>query len=177
MSRRTLSELRAGPSRTPTREVYVQENQDKFSEEIFNEILEKLAVNDFGLFDVLDSDPVRYPIETVFYKWLNESEDRLRAYRTAREIQGLRQGDKAVWEGLETDPTKAGIARLRFDARRWHASKLAPKVYGDATQIRLANASGDGDATLRLEKAPLVDELASLLNITPQAKKIEAGSK
>lgn len=34
-------------------------------------------------------------------------------------------------------------SRLRFDARRWYLSKLAPKRYGDRIENRLADADGN----------------------------------
>ena len=44
-------------------------------------------------------------------------------------------------------------------------AKWFPASYGD--RVALTNARGDGDATLQLIAAPLVDELAGLLNVTP----------
>jgi hypothetical protein len=29
----------------------------------------------------------------------------------------------------------AGLGRLAYDALKWHASKLVPKVYGDKTEV------------------------------------------
>ena len=57
---------------------------------------------------------------------------------------------------LSKDPAKA---RLQVDARKWFASKMLPKVYGDASQVRLADANGD-----KLDTAPLISELMALMN-------------
>jgi hypothetical protein len=57
---------------------------------------------------------------------------------------------------LSKDPVKA---RLQVDARKWFASKMLPKVYGDASQVRLADANGD-----KLDTAPLISELMALMN-------------
>lgn len=57
---------------------------------------------------------------------------------------------------LAKDPVKA---RLQVDARRWFTSKMLPKVYGDASQVRLADANGD-----KLDTAPLISELMALMN-------------
>ncbi len=34
-------------------------------------------------------------------------------------------------------------SKLRFDARRWYLSKLAPKRYGDATLLKHADPDGN----------------------------------
>jgi hypothetical protein len=36
----------------------------------------------------------------------------------------------------------AGLGRLAYDALKWHASKLAPKVYGDKTEVAVVGANG-----------------------------------
>ena len=35
-----------------------------------------------------------------------------------------------------------GLGRLAYDALKWHASKLAPKVYGDKTEVAVVGANG-----------------------------------
>jgi len=57
---------------------------------------------------------------------------------------------------LAKDPVKA---RLQVDARKWFTSKMLPKVYGDASQVRLADANGD-----KLDTAPLISELMALMS-------------
>jgi hypothetical protein len=110
------------------------------------------------------------PAESTIYKWLLQHAEFAEQYAHARTRQGLRQGDKAVEEALLAED--AALGRLRYDARRWQASKLASKVYGD--RIAHTNAAGDGDA--RIEVVTLADELAGLINVTPKAasKPVEA---
>jgi hypothetical protein len=36
----------------------------------------------------------------------------------------------------------AGLGRLEYDALKWHASKLVPKVYGDKTEIAHTGPNG-----------------------------------
>ncbi len=135
-----------------------------YTPELAEEICEAVATSDIGLEHVLRQHE-GWPSEYVVYQWLQKHEDFAKLYARARERQGLRQGDKAVEEALLADDPALG--RLRYDARRWHAGKLAPRVYGDTAQLRLMNAAGDGDA--RIEVAQLADELGALLNITPKA--------
>ena len=126
-------------------------------------ICELVAVSDVGLHHVLAARD-DLPAESTIYKWLRREPAFAEQYAHARERQGLRQGDKAVEEALlATDPA---LGRLKYDARRWQASKLASKVYGDTASMRLLNATGDGDA--RIEVVTLADELANLINITPR---------
>lgn len=80
-------------------------------------------------------------------------DDHAEQYTRARALQS----DAMIEQGLEIvddicdAETTADVqrARLRYDARRWYASKLAPKKYGDKIEI-----SGD-------EKSPLVVRLVS----------------
>jgi hypothetical protein len=125
-------------------------------------ICELVATSDMGLHHVLAAGDA-LPVESTVYKWLRQYPEFAEKYAHARERQGLRQGDKAVEEALLA--TDAALGRLRYDARRWQASKLAAKVYGDTQSMRLLNAAGDGDA--RIEVVTLADQLADLINITP----------
>ena len=81
---------------------------------------------------------------TVF-RWLSEREDFRQEYTRAKEIQGHYTADRAVMVAHEElDPQ---VARLRFDALRWHAGKLLPKVYGDKT----LHTGGDGEGPVVVE--------------------------
>ena len=136
---------------------------------IIETICELVATSDIGLHHVLAARD-DLPAESTIYKWLLQHAEFAEQYAHARTRQGLRQGDKAVEEALLAED--AALGRLRYDARRWQASKLAPKVYGDTQAMRLLNAAGDGDA--RIEVVTLADELAGLINVTPRPKPVEA---
>jgi hypothetical protein len=41
-----------------------------------------------------------------------------------------------------TEARDAGLGRLAYDALKWHAGKLAPKVYGDKTEVIVASPNG-----------------------------------
>ncbi len=88
------------------------------------------------------------PDRSTVFKWVFENEEFSRQYDKAREIQGEALADDLVdiaddgsndWM-LKNDPENPGYAvngeaiqrsRLRVDARKWAASKLRPKKYGD----------------------------------------------
>ncbi|HHJ4382382.1 TPA: DNA packaging protein [Citrobacter freundii] len=86
-------------------------------------------------------------IRTVMY-WLQRHDDFMQQYARAREVQAEllaeeiieiaddSAGDVIVDEdGREqTNHERVARSRLRVDARKWYASKLAPKRYGDRVQ-------------------------------------------
>ena len=70
------------------------------------------------------------PGETTVYGWLHRHADFLEAYGRARVLQAHRRFDQ-VWEIAEAaDKEGAFLAKVRIDAARWQASRLAPTRYG-----------------------------------------------
>jgi hypothetical protein len=84
----------------------------------------------------------------TFYNWLEDSEDNQKRYARARE----EQADLLVEEMIELSDEKNGdtlnttigeqgnsanVARskLQVDTRKWLASKLRPKKYGDKIEV------------------------------------------
>jgi hypothetical protein len=41
-----------------------------------------------------------------------------------------------------TKAKDAALGRLAYDALKWHAGKIAPKVYGDKTEVAVVGANG-----------------------------------
>ncbi len=86
-------------------------------------------------------------IRTVMY-WLQRHEDFMQQYARAREIQAELLAEEIIEiaddssgdvivddDGKEqTNHERVARSRLRVDARKWYASKLAPKRYGDRIQ-------------------------------------------
>lgn len=74
----------------------------------------------------LDAD---MPATRTVFQWLAADPSFAQQYARAREIQGHVVAEMAVEAGATaSDPA---LGRLKFDALRWHAGKLAPKVYSD----------------------------------------------
>ncbi|MES2343213.1 MAG: hypothetical protein V4597_16195 [Pseudomonadota bacterium] len=70
------------------------------------------------------------PGETTVMGWLQRHADFLEAYGRARVLQAHRRFDQ-VWEIAEAaDKEGAYLAKVKIDAVRWQASRLAPKRYG-----------------------------------------------
>jgi hypothetical protein len=74
------------------------------------------------------------------YRWLEDNEEFRHQYTRAREMQGYTHAGMAI-ESART-AVDAGLGRLAYDALKWHASKLAPKVYGDKTEVAVVGANG-----------------------------------
>ena len=105
-----------------------------------------------------------FPNPGTVYHWVVTNPAFSEMYSRAREAQGHAQADLALQEA--TTATDAQLARLAYDARKWHAAKLAPRVWSDKVQHANFDGSADAPAT-----TPLVAELQALLAAkgTPQA--------
>ena len=114
-----------------------------------DEICELISVG-YGLGQAL-RQKAEFPSQAVFYKWLAEREDVQEKYARARELQQDYEADNMI-EIADTaaDPNKA---RIQIDARKWRASKLAPKKYGDKLDLNhsgLPAAKSESDIDARL---------------------------
>ena len=99
---------------------------------------------------------------TNLLRWLNADPARMEMYTRAREDRADKLADELVaisdevevsarYEGeevrLSLDAAAVARNRLRVDARKWVASKLKPRVYGDkldvTAEIGVKNLSAD----------------------------------
>lgn len=135
-----------------------------FSPEIANEICERLAKGE-SLRSITGADRDDFmPSETTVRRWLAGNEDWneqfRRQYAHAREAQADHYAEEIIdiadgvdqWRPTDADMASAVVRdpqrdRLRIDARKWVASKLAPKKYGE--KVALTGGSED-DAPLQV---------------------------
>lgn len=88
------------------------------------------------------------PAASTVFKWLAEQPGFSEQYARAREEQAefyasqileIADDERHDWQltkkGVITDEVAIGRARLQIDARKWLASKLAPKKYGEKVAI------------------------------------------
>jgi hypothetical protein len=122
-------------------------NSVKFSQELFDEICEKIA-NGESLRKICKND--KMPNLTSVWKWLNNNEELSKQYARAREEQAetfvdeildiadYKKDDTYLDEDGKEIINQEVIARsrLRVDARKWIASKLKPKKFGDYTKVQ-----------------------------------------
>lgn len=74
-----------------------------------------------------------FPVESTVYKWLDKNPDFAKRYARARERQAERGVDEMrVIADTATDASKA---RNQIDVRKWAASKLLPKKYGEKVEV------------------------------------------
>lgn len=84
------------------------------------------------------------PLRTIF-EWLAANEDFSHQYARAREAQADAMADEMIdiADNNELDPNDR---RVRLDTRKWLASKLRPKKYGEKLEL-----SGDKENPLALQ--------------------------
>lgn len=91
------------------------------------------------------------PDQTTVYRWLRQQESFRQHYAHAREIQAETifdecldiaddggndwMADKESEGGVKYNGDHVQRSRLRIDARKWMAGKLAPKKYGEKVQL------------------------------------------
>ena len=106
------------------------------------------------------------PGQTTVYRWLRENEDFAKQYAHARELQAETLVDEIIEIADSPNATanpKTGEAeirdpqrdRLRIDARKWFASKVAPKKYGDKISHEHTGADGGALAVTYVAPSPV----------------------
>lgn len=73
------------------------------------------------------------PTCRMFFAWLHDNEELRKQYARARDEQSDTYAAMVVDEAFSA--SDAQIGRLRVDALKWAASKLAPKKYGDKLEV------------------------------------------
>ena len=122
-------------------------NSTRFSQEIFDKICVRIA-NGESLRKICKDD--KMPNITTVWHWLNNNEALDKQYTRAREEQAETfvdeildiadesKDDTSIDENGKLIINQEVIARsrLRVDSRKWIASKLKPKRFGDYTKIQ-----------------------------------------
>ncbi|WP_202628955.1 DNA packaging protein [Cronobacter malonaticus] len=117
----------------------------EYSQEVANTICERIAAGE-SVRRICKSEDM--PAQSTIYKWLNDIDGFSEQYARARELQAEilaeeiieiaddSSGDIVTGEDGESRINSEFVARsrLRVDARKWYASKVAPKKYGDRIQ-------------------------------------------
>lgn len=129
---------------------YTQEQKDK----IFDTICERISNGESVNTICKEKD---MPDRTTFYKWLNEDDktknkEKVNKYARATELRADALFDEIIVisdttiQGKETitkvdgkketkEGDMLGHRKLQIDSRKWVASKLNPKKYGDKLEI------------------------------------------
>lgn len=101
----------------------------EFTQSVADTICEKLADGQ-SLRSICREDEM--PATSTVCKWLSLLPAFAEQYARAREMQADALADEItdIADNIEGDPQRD---RLRVDARKWAASKLKPRKYGDKT--------------------------------------------
>lgn len=118
--------------------------------ELIDEMLERIADGE-SLRSICRDDHM--PNKATVFRWLTEDAEFNDQYAKARESQADSFVDDMLEivddTKLQSDPSLAAVARLRLDARKWIASKLKSKSYGDKVQQEV---SGDLGLTVNIHR-------------------------
>ncbi len=122
----------------------------EYSDEVAALILERLSEGE-SLRTICADE--RLPHRSTVFRWLAARPDFARAYAHAKEMGCELIAETALEEALAATPATAQVERLRWDARRWHVSKLHPRRFGDRVSAEL---SGPDGSPIALQAMPMV---------------------
>jgi len=110
-----------------------------YNQEVADKICEAIS-NGQSLRSICD--PADMPNKATVFRWLDRHPEFGDQYARAREEQAEALADEIVSIADEAAPEQVNQARLRVDARKWVASKLKPKKYGDKVTQELTGVDG-----------------------------------
>lgn len=123
-----------------------------YTKELGDRICNLIATNACGLSRL--TKEYGLPDKQTIFNWIQTIPEFLDQYLTARKFQSHVIADEIIdmapnistfedKEGVERiDSGILGRAKFDFEAKKWHASKLEPKIYGDNKQVEdLKNAN------------------------------------
>lgn len=162
----------------------------KYTEALANQILDKISTTSKSLGEICKGLKPKKIATSSVYLWLQQNTSFSERYARAREAQahlladeiidiadksriGTKKSVKDTDEGQEVTVVTADMverSRLMIDARKWKASKLAPKVYGDRTQVELSGEIKTNNAE-QLTDEQLAAIAAGSSQTAPEKKK------
>lgn len=122
-----------------------------YSPEMAQYVCDMIATHGCGL-DKLSKMYDKFPSKFTVYEWINKYSDFSNLYFEARRKQSAVLADSMldladnipVFEdkegNLRIDAGMLGRAKLDMEIKKWHAAKMAPKIYGDAKQVEELSA-------------------------------------
>lgn len=120
----------------------------EYSEEVADVICERLA-NGEGLVSICKDE--KLPSRSIVHEWLNPEskyfkESFLDKYVRARDDQADYKAEEieSIAERVLSGELRPDAARVAIDAKKWTASKLKPKRYGDKVEQEITH---HGDVT------------------------------
>jgi hypothetical protein len=122
------------------------------------------------------------PSIPTIYRWMDENPEFSAAYTRARAKQADTLAERVLDEAFSSHD--AQIGRLRMDALKWFASKLAPKRYGDKVEVetnsqqnfKISFSVPERDTLNSLKSIELPSPSPQLIEVTPEAIPEQADS-
>lgn len=107
--------------------------------ELAQTICEKIADGD-SLRSICNDENM--PNRTTVLRWLEANPEFAAIHARAREAQADVMDDKIMSTADACTPEDANAARVKIEAYKWRAARLAPKRYGDTSKLALTGADG-----------------------------------
>lgn len=106
----------------------------KYSEDLALQICALIAEGK-SLVSICRQDDM--PSTVTVYAWLNNDSNFLNMYTRAKEDQADTLTDQMldIADGVVADSNEVAKARLQIETRKWTASKLKPRKYGDKLDV------------------------------------------
>lgn len=174
------------PPSDPDRKKHPGGRPSIYTDELATDICARIAYGE-SVRTIVKSEGM--PEERTVYRWLAEKEQFCQQYMRAKEITAEVYAEECVEiadnsssdtyiddNGTEkTDHEVVARSRLRVDTRKWYASKVAPKKYGEriAQDVNSKNENVNTNVNLNVDVGSLSDEelesIVGILNkITPK---------
>lgn len=120
-----------------------------YTKDMADKICEKIA-NGRSLRSICAEDGMP-PMKTI-YRWLEANEEFRHQYARARDKQADYFAEEIIEiaDNAEAESAAVSKAKLQIDARKWAASKIAPKKYGDKTELDVKSSDGSMTPSVRL---------------------------
>lgn len=120
-----------------------------YTKDMADKICEKIA-NGRSLRSICAEDGMP-PMKTI-YRWLEANEEFRHQYARAREKQADYFAEEIIEiaDSAEAESAAVSKAKLQIDARKWAASKIAPKKYGNKQEIDVKSSDGSMTPSVRL---------------------------
>lgn len=114
---------------------------------------------------ILEEMPEAPSLSTVT-KWLSSNDDFQDAYTRAKAIKAdFLAGE--VMDIVDNDKLQAHDKRIRFEGRKWLASKYAPKIFGDSLDV---TSKGEALAAPVLNQTVIDQRVQTLLLLAQQRR-------
>jgi hypothetical protein len=141
-----------------------------YTEELAEQILDRLAAGESMVQICKDED---MPGLRTVMRWAKENEAFGIGYAHAREAQAEVMDDKILNAADAANAVNAVAQRVKVEAYKWRAAKLAPKRYGDATTLKHADA--DGNNLPHVDDTTRAIRIAAVLNTIGKGDADNAG--